>query len=41
MYLSELLFKGYEVFGLIRGQNNPKATDLARAVPGCSSSPAI
>ena len=25
LYLSELLLsKGYEVFGLIRGQNNPK-----------------
>jgi len=35
LYLSELLLaKGYEVFGLIRGQNNPKL-DLVRAtVPG-------
>ncbi|WP_449385567.1 GDP-mannose 4,6-dehydratase [Cellulomonas soli] len=35
LYLSELLLsKGYEVFGLIRGQNNPKH-DLVRAtVPG-------
>jgi GDPmannose 4,6-dehydratase len=32
LYLSELLLaKGYEVFGLIRGQNNPKA-DLVRSV---------
>ncbi len=35
MYLSELLLaKGYEVFGLIRGQSNPKAADLAATVPG-------
>ncbi|HEY5822512.1 MAG TPA: GDP-mannose 4,6-dehydratase [Propionibacteriaceae bacterium] len=35
MYLSELLLsKGYEVFGLIRGQNNPKAATLADEVPG-------
>ena len=33
LYLSELLLgKGYSVYGLIRGQNNPKA-DLVRAVP--------
>ena len=32
LYLSELLLsRGYEVFGLIRGQNNPKA-DLVRSV---------
>ena len=32
LYLSELLLsEGYEVFGLIRGQNNPKA-DLVRSV---------
>ncbi|WP_142056974.1 GDP-mannose 4,6-dehydratase [Pseudarthrobacter sp. B4EP4b] len=32
LYLSELLIeKGYEVFGLIRGQNNPKL-DLVKAV---------
>jgi GDPmannose 4,6-dehydratase len=35
LYLSELLLaKGYEVFGLIRGQNNPKATLVQRLVPG-------
>lgn len=35
MYLSELLLgKGYEVFGLVRGQNNPKAATLAAEVPG-------
>ena len=34
LYLSELLLeKGYEVYGLIRGQNNPKADLLAREVP--------
>ncbi|MDT4899897.1 MAG: GDPmannose 4,6-dehydratase, partial [Pseudonocardiales bacterium] len=34
LYLSELLLeKGYEVFGLIRGQNNPKAELVARVVP--------
>ena len=34
MYLSELLLaKGYQVFGLIRGQNNPKADTLAQQVP--------
>ncbi len=32
LYLSELLLsKGYEVYGLIRGQNNPKA-DLVRSI---------
>ena len=35
MYLSELLLaKGYEVFGLVRGQNNPKREVLEREVPG-------
>ncbi|MGJ7440264.1 GDP-mannose 4,6-dehydratase [Aquipuribacter sp. MA13-6] len=35
MYLAELLLsKGYEVFGLVRGQNNPKAAVLAAEVPG-------
>ncbi|MDP9092628.1 MAG: GDP-mannose 4,6-dehydratase [Actinomycetota bacterium] len=35
LYLSELLLdKGYEVYGLIRGQNNPKAELVARSVPG-------
>lgn len=34
MYLSEfLLAQGYDVFGLVRGQNNPKATLLAEEVP--------
>jgi GDPmannose 4,6-dehydratase len=34
LYLSELLLaKGYEVYGLIRGQNNPKRRSLERAVP--------
>ena len=34
LYLSELLLsKGYEVFGLIRGQQNPKADVVARTVP--------
>jgi GDPmannose 4,6-dehydratase len=34
LYLAELLLdKGYEVFGLIRGQNNPKADLVARTVP--------
>lgn len=34
LYLSELLLrKGYEVYGLIRGQNNPKATLVAETVP--------
>jgi GDPmannose 4,6-dehydratase len=34
LYLSELLLgKGYEVFGLIRGQNNPKAELVAQVVP--------
>ncbi|QAY69040.1 GDP-mannose 4,6-dehydratase [Xylanimonas protaetiae] len=35
LYLSELLLrKGYEVFGLLRGQNNPKAQLVREAVPG-------
>ncbi|WP_380167462.1 GDP-mannose 4,6-dehydratase [Jannaschia sp. R86511] len=34
MYLSELLLgKGYEVYGLVRGQNNPKAATLAEELP--------
>lgn len=34
LYLSELLVsKGYEVFGLIRGQNNPKLDLVRRTVP--------
>lgn len=35
LYLSELLLgKGYEVFGLVRGQNNPKIDLVRRTVPG-------
>lgn len=35
LYLSELLLsKGYEVYGLIRGQNNPKRELVERVVPG-------
>jgi GDPmannose 4,6-dehydratase len=35
LYLAELLLsKGYEVFGLIRGQNNPKYDLVRRTVPG-------
>ncbi|NTW40857.1 MAG: GDP-mannose 4,6-dehydratase, partial [Cellulomonadaceae bacterium] len=35
LYLAELLLsKGYEVFGLIRGQNNPKRELVQRVVPG-------
>jgi GDPmannose 4,6-dehydratase len=35
LYLSELLLsKGYEVFGLIRGQNNPKEELVHQTVPG-------
>jgi GDPmannose 4,6-dehydratase len=35
LYLAELLLgKGYEVFGLIRGQNNPKDPLVREAVPG-------
>jgi GDPmannose 4,6-dehydratase len=34
LYLSELLLqKGYDVYGLIRGQNNPKARLVAETVP--------
>ncbi len=34
LYLSELLLsKGYEVFGLVRGQNNPKLELVQRTVP--------
>lgn len=34
-YLAEfLLDKGYEVYGLIRGQNNPKADMVRKIVPG-------
>ena len=34
MYLSELLLaKGYQVFGLVRGQNNPKAVTLTEQIP--------
>ena len=35
LYLAELLLsKGYEVFGLIRGQNNPKRALVEKEVPG-------
>ncbi len=35
LYLAELLAgKGYEVFGLIRGQNNPKFELVEQTVPG-------
>src|SRR3954453_20923276 len=35
LYLAELLLaKGYEVFGLIRGQNNPKRELVESVVPG-------
>ncbi len=35
LYLSELLLdKGYEVYGLIRGQNNPKRDLVEQTVPG-------
>src|SRR5215471_9807563 len=35
LYLAELLLsKGYEVFGLIRGQNNPKRDLVESVVPG-------
>ena len=35
LYLAELLLsKGYEVFGLIRGQNNPKFDLVRKTVPG-------
>jgi GDPmannose 4,6-dehydratase len=33
-YLAELLLsKGYQVYGLVRGQNNPKEHDLRREIP--------
>ncbi len=35
LYLSELLLsKGYEVYGLVRGQNNPKLPLLQAEIPG-------
>jgi len=35
LYLAELLLsKGYEVFGLVRGQNNPKLEQLRRELSG-------
>ncbi len=35
LYLAELLLdKGYEVFGLVRGQNNPKFDMVRETVPG-------
>src|SRR5690606_32091772 len=34
LYLAELLLsKGYEVFGLMRGQNNPRRAIVERVVP--------
>lgn len=34
LYLSELLLsKGYEVYGLVRGQNNPKIDLVRQVVP--------
>lgn len=34
MYLAELLIdKDYRVYGLVRGQNNPKVSELVRALP--------
>ena len=40
LYLAELLLeKGYEVFGLIRGQNNPKADLVSKTVPGVTLLP--
>lgn len=34
LYLAELLLsKGYQVFGLLRGQNNPKAALLEELIP--------
>jgi GDPmannose 4,6-dehydratase len=34
LYLAELLLsKGYEVYGLLRGQNNPKAAVVERTIP--------
>ena len=41
LYLAELLLaKGYEVFGLIRGQNNPKRELVEQPCPTSGSSPA-
>jgi GDPmannose 4,6-dehydratase len=35
LYLAELLLaKGYEVYGMVRGQNNPKIELVERTVPG-------
>jgi GDPmannose 4,6-dehydratase len=35
LYLAELLLaKGYEVYGLVRGQSNPKVQTVERLVPG-------
>jgi GDPmannose 4,6-dehydratase len=35
LYLAKLLLsQRYEVFGLVRGQNNPKREMLERTVPG-------
>jgi GDPmannose 4,6-dehydratase len=35
LYLAELLLsKGYQVFGLVRGQSNPKVQTVERLVPG-------
>ena len=35
LYLAELLLsKGYDVFGMVRGQNNPKIELVERTVPG-------
>ena len=35
LYLGELLVdKGYEVFGLVRGQSNPKVALVERLIPG-------
>ena len=37
LYLSQLLLdKGYDVYGLIRGQNNPKRELVNATVPGVS-----
>lgn len=34
LYLSELLLsKGYKVFGLVRGQNNPKVELMTEQLP--------
>lgn len=34
MYLAELLVaKGYRVYGVVRGQNNPKVAELTRLIP--------